>query len=105
MYGQFKPKFVPYVRDYEVRKEVEALQKRFEFLNKMIADPSYYPLPIQPSCYDDDKYERALKYFETNMGEGPCDIPYCEDCGAQLVAIEAIRRCLVKDKKEKENDR
>jgi hypothetical protein len=102
-YGQFKPKCVPYVGDYEVRKEVEALQKRFEFLNKMIADPSYYPLLIQPSCYDDDKYERALKYFETNMGEGPCDIPYCEDCGAQLVAIEAIRRCLEKDKKEKEN--
>lgn len=103
VYGQFKPKFVPYVRDYEVRKEVEALQKRFEFLNKMIADPSYYPLPIQPSCYDDEKYERALKYFEKNMGEGPCDIPYCEDCGAQLVAIEAIRRCLEKDKKENNN--
>lgn len=101
VYGQFKPKYVPCVD--EVRKEVEALQKRFEFLNEMIADPSYYPLLIQPSCYDDDKYERALKYFETNMGEGPCDIPYCEDCGAQLVAIEAIRRCLEKDKKEKEN--
>lgn len=104
-YGQFKPKFTPYVGDPEDKKKVEALKKEFEFLNKVITDLLYSPIPIQPSCYDDDKYKKALAYFEENMKNGPCDIPYCEDCGAQLVAIEAIRRCLEKDKKEKENDR
>ena len=94
-YGQFTPKPLAEVDIKESLKQVT------ERLRKLDSETS--ARPIQPSCYDDDKYERALKYFETNMGEGPCDIPYCEDCGAQLVAIEAIRRCLEKDKKEKEN--
>ena len=117
MYGQYEPKCAPYVGDLDYKNEVETLKKQFEFVNKIMTDASLYPLPlsglikddnvgikkpepVEPSCYDDEKYERALKYFETNMEGGPCDIPYCEDCGALLVAIEAIRRCL---KKEKEN--
>ena len=120
MYGQYKPKCAPYVGDLDYKNEVEALKKQFEFVNKIMTDASLYPLPlsglikddnvgikkpepVEPSSYDDDKYERALKYFEENMADGPCPIPYCEDCGAQLVAIEAIRRCLKNDKKEKEN--
>lgn len=123
--GNYNEIFKPWVEEY-YKKQWEEWQNEINFteqikrgiltlndatfrISKIVSDININQIvkpetnPIQPSCYDDEKYERALKYFETNMGEGPCDIPYCEVCGAQLVAIEAIRRCLVKDKKEKEN--